>query len=121
MATIVGKINLSSLKHVIEKRKGKNGEITSLVIPIEANHLFLSEKGNCYLDVIAFDLKNPKDNQTHILNQSFSKEVREKFTEEENKNRPPLGSLNTNAFSGEQSSIPEGSGIVIQEGDELPF
>lgn len=55
MSNYRGKINLATLKHVIQEKKNKAGEsIKCIVLPIDQNHLFHSaDKGNIYLDFVA--------------------------------------------------------------------
>ena len=91
---ISGKINLAMLKGSVKKLKGKSGEEDCLIIPIKLNHLFKGEKG-VYLDIIAFELENKKNDSkdTHLVKQSFSKEVRASMNEEELKAMPILGNL----------------------------
>jgi len=45
---------------------GETGPVECVIIPIEANHLFRGNSG-IYLDMTAFELKEPKDNQTHLI------------------------------------------------------
>ncbi len=120
MGTISGKINLAQLHHVVQTKKGKSGDVECLVIPIKANHLFKSEKGHVYLDLIAFDVKEPKDD-THIVKQSFPTEVREARTEEENKAQPILGNLNANFGGGSAEPQNAAPGVTMAEDDDLPF
>ncbi len=47
------KINLTALKHKVQDLKGQSGMVKCLVIPIEANNLYHSDKtGNVYLDTV---------------------------------------------------------------------
>lgn len=116
---ISGKINLLMLKAAVKKMKATSGEIDCLVIPIEQNKLFRGEKG-IYLDIIAFDLA-PKEGSkdTHLVKQSFSKEAREKMTEEEMKAMPILGNLSMWLDSNSQE--PVSSSKPIDEASDLPF
>lgn len=118
-----GKINLS----------GKNGQLKKcLVIPIEENHLYEGEKG-IYADFIAWEMKEKKENgATHLVKQSFPKEVREAMSEEEKRALPIFGDLrdamtekkglDTYSMPG---SIPEQASSVyattLPEVDDLPF
>jgi hypothetical protein len=119
---IGGKINLGQLEHVVMKKKSKeSGEIECMVIPIEKNHLFKGKDGNIYLDIVAFELKDPKHNDTHLVKQSFPKEVRDKQTEEEKNSTPILGNLNVNAGGGGSAPNNPAPGVEITEDDDLPF
>ena len=59
------KLNLSNLISVVRFEDGKTGPVECVIIPIEANHLFRGNSG-IYLDMTAFELKEPKDNQQRI-------------------------------------------------------
>lgn len=119
MGTITGKFNLTALKHVMMEKKGQSGMVKGIFIPVEANDLFASEKGNVYLDVICFDSVNDEYKQTHAVKQSFKKD---KYTKEELKEKPYLGHLNTKFGGGGEPSANNASpGVVVGENDDLPF
>jgi hypothetical protein len=120
MSRISGKINLLNLHALRKIMPGKVGPVECLVIPIEKNKLFVGEKG-VYLDLIAFEIENKKGDSkdTHLIKQSFSKEVREKMTEEQLKEMPILGNLQV--WSERQESEPVSSTEVQNETDDLPF
>ena len=120
---IGGKLNLAKLTHVLMTKKGKDDkDVKCIVIPIQENNLFEDKEVNVYLDLIAFDLKNPKDNQTHLVKQSLPKEVREAMSEEERNNMPIIGSLNTDmGGGGGAADNAAGKGVVLTEDDNLPF
>lgn len=116
MSTITGKINLQSLKHVKMTAKGKTGPVEGIFIPTAANKLFQGEKG-LYLDLIAFDLKQAKDDQTHLIKQSVKKEER-------SEDDPIIGSLNTNFGGGGTVNNDAAPGVTIDSEDadaEIPF
>ena len=73
------KLNLATLKCVLEKKKNKAGDLVDcLVIPLEANRLFKGEKGGIYLDLNAWPTDPAKriagSLDTHIVKQQFPKE-----------------------------------------------
>jgi len=109
------KINLAKLKHVQMNAKGKSGTVRGLFLPIELNHLYEGKDGNVYLDMIGFDLKEPRENQTHLIKQSFPKEIRQEM-----KDSPILGNANINPERHDDNSnaVPNS---VMDEGDDLPF
>ena len=84
-------LNLAALPHAAIIKSGKNKDVDCLLIPIELANLFKSEKGGVYLNLIHFEMKDVKDYGDHIVKQSFSKEVREKMTEEQKKAIPIIG------------------------------
>jgi len=120
MTIVTGSLNLSALKHIKMKAKGQNGEVDGLFIPIKANKLFASEKGNTYLNLVAFEMKEKKDYGTHIVKQSLNKEEREKMTDEEKREMPILGNLNVDNSPAETSND-EGDGKTFKQDDEVPF
>ena len=123
MSNIGGKLDLTQLIHVKTKKKNKAGEeIDCIVIPVQTNNLFQGEKGNVYIDLIAFPLKEAKDYATHLVKQSLPKDVREKMSKEDQNAMPILGNLKV--MDGAQSSAPNtaaGSGVTVGENDNLPF
>lgn len=116
---ISSRINLAALKHTFTKRKLQSGEeVECLVIPIDLNHLFKSEKGNVYLNTIGFDVKTPTDHSTHIIKQSFKKEFLDSLTEDQKNAFPILG--NHLAYG----SVPNENRVemeAVEQDDDLPF
>lgn len=95
MANISVKLNLAGLAHSRKLMKGKTGDIDCLIIPIEQNKLYKGEKG-LYLDLTLIEIKDrskqsPDQKDTHLVKQSFSKEVYDAMSEEERKSYPILG------------------------------
>jgi len=122
MGRISTKINLAGFKNASILKMGKNKDVDCIIIPIAQNNFFKSEKGAVYLDLIGFDIANPKadSKDTHIVKQSLSKDIQEKMTEEEKKAMPILG----NHIVWDQTSstgATESSAHVIATEDDLPF
>ena len=120
------KLNLTKLTHVVMKKKGKNGEVEGIFIPIKQNHLFKSEKtGSVYFDLVAFPIKKPTDDQTHLVKQSFNKEQRAEIGEEKLKELPILGGLNNmESGGGQRDEAPTGNpepDKTFSEDEDLPF
>jgi hypothetical protein len=117
------KLNLTSLKHGLVK--GKTEGETLLCIPVKANRLFLSEKNNVYLDIVGFDYEDKSDKQykdTHLLKQSFSKEVLAAMTDEEKKALPIIGNARVGSTQRNEpapNSVTDGG--VADGVDDLPF
>lgn len=111
------KLNLSNLISAVRFENGETGPVECLIIPIEANHLFKGKSG-IYLDLTAFDLKEIKDNQTHLIKQSLPKEVYQNQTDDEKKAMPILGNVST--FIG-GTSEPLSSTEAQPAGTKLPF
>ena len=110
-------INLAALKHAVIVNHGKNKDVPCVVIPIEPNHLYKSDKGGLYLNLIHFEMKEEKEYGTHIIKQSLPKEVREAMSDEEKNAMPILG----NSKFGEYTPNNEASAPVIGSDDDLPF
>ena len=122
MSTITTKLNLSQLKHVIQKKKVKSGEeIDCLVIPIELNNLFKSEKGNVYLDLIGFEIKEKKTDSkdTHLIKQFLPKSTYDGMTEDEKKEMKVIG--NHVLWSAQEPDPNSPVSEPIDEDDDLPF
>jgi hypothetical protein len=122
MSRISGKINLMNLVATRKILTGQNGPTECLVIPIEKNKLFVGDKG-VYLDLIAFEIdpekRNTDSRDSHLLKQSFSKEIREKMSENELKSFPILGNLQV---WGEKTEAEAVSDMTVQdEKSDLPF
>ena len=120
MSRISSKLNLLQLYAVRKMITGKMGAVECVVIPIEKNRLCVGEKG-IYLDLIAFEIEKPKEGSkdTHLIKQSFSKEVREEIGEDELKKLPILG--NHQVWDGQVESEPKSSVVLQNEEDDLPF
>ena len=122
-----GKINLAALSsHRISTIKTNEGEQKAIIIPIEKNKLFLSEKGNVYLDVIGFEMQKPQTDkdggitQTHIIKQSLPKDVRDKMTKEEQMAQPIIGSAAIIIFEVQETQAIQDDSFEPSE-DDLPF
>lgn len=93
------KLNLLRLKKAgVMSIQGRGEVLKCLVIPIEPNHLFVSADDNnrpksVYLDLTAWEVRNPQFNDSHMIKQSLSKEVRQQITEQELRDMPILGNL----------------------------
>lgn len=115
-------INLFKLKNCgITHLTGLSGETKKcLVIPVEDNQLFVSEKG-VYLNMTAIP-SDKIENQTHFIKQNFKKEYLETLSDEEKKAMPILG-----GFSKPKDVTPENnteySSAVAESApaDDLPF
>lgn len=121
MANISVKLNLAGLKHSRKLLKGKTGEIDCLIIPIEDNNLYKGEKG-LYLDLTCIEIKDkskqaPDQKDTHLIKQSFAKDVYEAMTDEEKKSYPILGNAILWSSISNEPILAE----PISEEDDLPF
>jgi hypothetical protein len=120
MSNISGKINLAALTHAkIKTKKGAD----AIVIPIKENNLFLSEKGNVYLDLQANEHIDAEKKTTHIVNQGVPKEVYDKL-KAAGEYTPTLGNLTEWSKLGGGEGDPNTSAEVagdVDLDDSLPF
>lgn len=88
-------LKLTALKSAGKARltNPKGETVDCLIIPIKDNHLYESERGDIYLSLTAWENDKLKDGKTHLIKQSFDKEVRERMSEEEKKSIPILGDM----------------------------
>ncbi len=117
---ITFKINLLQYTAAIQKVKTKNGLVDAVVIPIEANSLIKGDKG-VYCDFVAFEIKQKKEgsNDTHLVKQTFPKDVYQSMSEEDKKAQPIFGNLRVWDQSPEHTAT--SSTQVFGENDDLPF
>lgn len=127
MAHISAKVQLTKLEHVITKTKQGNDVI---IIPIKQNHLYMSEKGNVFLDMFMYE--NPDDSKgkefgDYTINQSLSKEVNEAMKKgnegKDKKDMKYAPTLGNGKFIGVQeapANVQE-SFETADGGDDMPF
>lgn len=128
MTDFNGKLNLLKLKRAgIMQIQGRTGVLRCLVIPVEDNNIFVTTDENnhpkaAYIDLTAWELKNPKYDETHMIKQSLPKEVRKKMTDEEKKAIPILGGLKPVIFESQNAASSCAAPIAqTQNSDDLPF
>lgn len=98
------KIDLAKLNGVgVTELQGQNGLVRCVVIPVEANHIFVGQKG-VYLDLCAFEMKTPQYEATHTIKQSLPKAVRDSMTDEQRKALPIVGDLKPLGNNGAQAT-----------------
>lgn len=128
MTNFNAKINLMKLKRAgIMSIQGRGETLRCLVIPVEENHLFISSDEQnkpkaAYLDLTAWELRNPKYDETHMIKQSLPKEVREQMSDEELKAQPIIGGLKP--FESEQQNAAgscDAPFAQVSDNNDLPF
>lgn len=129
MTNFNAKLNLMKLSRAtITQIQGRGEVLRCLVIPVEENHLFVSvdEQTNrpksAYLDLTAWEMQNPKYEETHMIKQSLPKEVREQMTDEQKKAQPILGGMKPMNFEAHNGAA-DCHAPFAQVGnlDDLPF
>ena len=117
-------INLSRLAGaVFTNLKGKTATKRCLVIPIDDAGLYAGEKG-IYLDLVAYEQRDAKYGNTHLVKRSISKAEREAMTEEQRRAVPILGDMKELKPVAMQSTMEmQGAQFVSDDGtvDDLPF
>lgn len=107
--------------------QGRTKVLRCLVIPVEDNNIFVTTDENnhpkaAYIDLTAWELKNPKYDEIHMIKQSLPKEIREKMTDEEKKAIPILGGLKPVIFESQNAaSSCDAPFAQTQNLDDLPF
>lgn len=95
------KIDLAKIldAKVVDNEKGK-----FIVIPVEKNDIYLTDKGSAYLNFTAREMREEKFGQTHFIKQVVSKKVFKEMTEEERKSIPILGGMIPESNSGNSNN-----------------
>lgn len=95
MGNILINLQLTKLNRVgratVKDNKGEG--LDCLIIPIKLNHLFVSNTNEVYLSMIGWESDKLSNGQTHLLKQSFPKEVVEQMTDEQKKTIPIIGNV----------------------------
>ena len=117
-------INLSRLAGaVFTNLKGKTATKRCLVIPIDDAGLYAGEKG-IYLDLVAYEQRDAKYGNTHLVKRSISKAEREAMTDEQRRAVPILGDMKELKPADVQPTMEmQGAQFVSDDGtvDDLPF
>lgn len=117
MSNLSIKLNLQNLKCVCRFEKSKLGLVECLIIPLEQNYLFKGEKG-VYLDLTAFELREKKENKTHLIKQTIPKEIFKAMSDEEKRATPILGDVSTWEHT---ETEPISDLTTLEPGSDLPF
>lgn len=114
------KLNLAKLQSVgVANIKGKTSTKACVIIPIEENHIFVSEKGGVYLDMTAIEMRAERYGQSHVVKLAIPKEVYEKMSDEERKTQEILGALSP--LKARSAEVNNNIGTESVNEDELPF
>ena len=117
------KADLLKLKNsFVTNLKGKTATKRCLVIPIDDSGLFLGEKG-VYLNFTAIEMREERYGDTHVLKQSFPKDVYQAMSEEERNAQPIFGSLKPLAPAPrkEMPVTQTTDTAAVENEDDLPF
>ncbi len=118
-------LNLLKFKNAaVVELKGSTATKKCLVIPIEDNCLFVGESG-VYFNAVAWRNSKLQDGKTHLIKQSFKKELIEMMSDDERKALPVFGDIKE--FGGLSSELANASeyslAVDVNEGgnSDLPF
>lgn len=103
--------------------KGKTETKRCLVIPVEDSGLYVGEKG-VYLNASAYELRERRYDQTHLVKAELSREKYQSLSEEERKQLPILGSLSereTQTRTMEVKSAIDAATAIADDGEDFPF
>lgn len=113
------KLNLLKLKGAaVVNITGKTATKKCLVIPIDDSGLFPGEKG-IYADITAWEKREIRGKDTHLLRQNFPREMYDTMTEEERNAMPILGSVRPVAPKEPPATEDIDTGNI--DLDDLPF
>lgn len=98
--------------------KGKTATKKCFVIPVDSPDLYEGEK-TLSIDMIAWELQNPKYEDTHMIKVSIKKEVYDAMTKEEKDKLQIIGNLRT--FAAQHSTLPVNSSADPESIDDIPF
>lgn len=117
---ISSNLDLSKFKNAVVIKHGKNKDVECLLIPLAQNGLENGEYGVRF-ETVGFSYDNKgKGKSTHIIKQSFPKDVMEKMSEEEKKAMPIFGNhVNWDQVNGGGESNTAPAPQVDE--DSLPF
>ncbi len=117
------KINLTKIPGAaLVNLKGNTATKQCIVIPVEDANLYVGEKG-VYLNLVAFQYREPKFADTHMIKQDLDKEVYDALTEEQRKALPILGGMKPMVTQQHPMEATTGTMEVVptEGGDGLPF
>lgn len=119
-----GSIALSKLQHVRTKRKGKNGKVDCLIIPIAANFLVEGKDGAVYMPVsIITKTEEDQYGQHGFIGQNADTKAynaAKDKVKEKMKKLPILGNIKDFGAGGSQANDNNSAGEVDDD-DDLPF
>ena len=119
MANYAIKLDLKKIQGTfVTKIAGKTQTKTCICIPTDSTGIFLGEKG-CYLDLVAWEMENPKYEDTHSIKPNLSKSLRDSLTEEQRRSIPFIGGLRPLEQKGGAAHA-TGS-TEVEDPNDLPF
>lgn len=113
------KLDLAKLNKVgVANITGKTGDkVKCVLIPVDENNIFLSEKGGIYLDLACFELRKENYGQSHLIKASLTEEQRKSMTDEEKNQMPIIGALKP--MKARQAEVKQQA--EADPDDDLPF
>lgn len=117
------RLNLAALKRTDIKelpKKDGSGTIRCVVIPVEENNIFVSEKGNIFLTLDAWSTDSPY--HTHRIRRTLTKMEREQMTKEE-KNAMWCGDMKPINYNGNNNGYKQNNAQQQTQNsyEDIPF
>ena len=115
------KLNLTKIKgHFFKNIQGKNETKRCICFPFDTLGFYEGEK-TVYLDLVAFEYREPKYADTHMLKISIAKEIFDAMTDEEKNSQPIVGGLKPIVAAARGHIEITGTTSTADEGEDLPF
>lgn len=112
------KIDFAKLNKVgVANIQGKTGKVKCVVIPVEENDIFLSEKGGIYKDFTAIEMKEERYGQSHLVKTAIPSEKWKNMSDEEKNAVPIIGALSPIKRKGAEVNTES----EVDPEDDLPF
>ena len=112
MANLNIKLNLANLEKVgVTTLNGANGAVKCVVIPVDDNKIFVSEKG-LYLDLVAIETKESKYGDTHFIKRQLTAEERTQEKLSGERKGKILGNVKPIAY--QQAAAPDNNTVYSQ-------
>lgn len=108
------KLNKVCVANIIGKTGNK---VKCVLIPVEENDIYLSEKGGIYQDFSCIRLKEERYGQSHLVKAQIPKEKWDKMDEEERNAQPICGALKP--MKAKQAEVKQE--MQSDPADDLPF
>lgn len=95
MGNLLINLQLTKLNRVgrVTLKDKQGNPIDCLAIPIRLNNLYVSNTNEVYLSMVGWESDKLSNGQTHLLKQSFLKEVIDQMTDEQKKAIPIIGNV----------------------------
>ena len=97
-------LNFSKLGGIVETRNGKR----VVVLPIEDNNIFISDKGGIYLNLQATPLKEEMYGQSHIIKNKLPRDKYLALSKQERDSIPIVGGIKPVIYNNQDNNSASG-------------